>query len=286
MASLLQLRRRIRAAQNVSKTTRAMQMIAASKLKRAQDSALASRPYTERLVSLTRRISEKVGKDYTHPYIQPKTLIKNPLLIFLTPDKGLCGGLITNLLREFFKFVSVEKETTMIVVGKKAEAQVVRLQKEIIASFPFGTATPTFDMVYPISNLIDHYYLSNQVDTVKILYPHFTSIFTQTPKIETILPVSLPQDEQIKDEFYLFEPKSEDLLPNLLKHYVEMAIYQSLLESFVSEQASRMIAMQNATNNAKDIIEDLLLAYNKTRQAKITSEILDITAGRQDVNEQ
>lgn len=288
MASLLQLRRRVRAAQNVSKTTKAMQMIAASKLKRAQNAALASRPYTEKLSTLTLRITNKIDKDYKHPYIQGHTVENKTLLIFLSPDKGLCGALITNLLREFLQFQKTEKETKVVVVGKKAEAQVVKLRKEIIASFLFGTSTPTFDMVYPISRIIDQYYLTRQVDFVKILYPHFTSIFTQVPKILTVLPISLPIQEtnqKDKESFYLFEPNIERIVPTLLRHYLEMTIYQSLLESFVSEQASRMIAMQNATNNAKDIIEDLLLEYNKTRQAKITSEILDITSGRFELNE-
>lgn len=278
MASLLQLKGRIKAAQNVSKTTKAMQMIAASKLKRAQDAALSARPYVEKLTTLSNQVVSRVDTDQVHPYMKNAATSGKTLLVVLSPDKGLCGGLITNLLREFLNYTKISPENSYIVVGKKLETQVTRLEKEVIASFRFGTITPTFDMVYPISRLIDDYFLSGKVDGVKILGTHFTSVFTQTPKITVLLPITGAQLQENKTEpFTLFEPSVEEILPSLLKHYLEMTIYQHLLESFVSEQASRMIAMQNATDNATDIIDDLKLEYNKTRQTKITSEILDIT---------
>lgn len=280
MASLLQLKTRIKAAQNVSKTTKAMQMIAASKLKRAQQATIAGRPYIEKLEALTTNLTTRIESKHIHPYMHEKVINGKSLVIFLAPDKGLCGGLITNLLREFMKHVQTN-DNTYVVIGKKAEGYVTRLEKDVIASFQFGTTLPTFDMVYPIVKLIDEYYLSGKVDSVKILGAHFTSLFTQTPKIDTILPIKLQEEEQKSEaSFYRFEPNVKDLLPSLLKHFLEMTVYQHLLESFVSEQAARMMAMQNATNNAKDIIEDLLLEYNKTRQAKITSEILDIVGSR------
>ncbi|MBP9719080.1 MAG: ATP synthase F1 subunit gamma [Candidatus Levybacteria bacterium] len=285
MASLLQLKSRIKAAQNVSKTTKAMQMIAASKLKRAQQAALAGRPYVHKLETLTHAVAQSQSQEKTattHPYMTPRFNTKKTLVLFLSPDKGLCGGLIANLLREYMRNVRAEN-TSYILVGKKAQATVTRLEKDVIATFDFGTTLPTFDMVYPLMKLIDEYYLSGKVDSVKILGANFTSIFTQTPKIDTILPIALekqPEEKKETEAGYIFEPSATDLLPSLLKHYVEMVLFQHLLESFVSEQAARMISMQNATNNAKDIIEDLRLEYNKTRQAKITSEILDITGSR------
>src|SRR5207244_2279064 len=143
-----------------------------------------------------------------------------------------------------------------IVVGKKAEGTVTRVSKEIIAAFPFGTTLPTFDMVFPIIKLIEEQFLTKKVDSVKILGTHFTNVFTQTPKIIDLLPITtLHEDvtEKKPEDFYLFEPNTESLLPGLLKHYVEMTLYQALLESFVSEQGARMLAMQNATDNANDI---------------------------------
>lgn len=280
MASIQQLKRRIQAAQNVSKTTKAMQMIAASKMKRAQDATMAARPYVQKLTLMTQQVAGKLDDTQTHPYLAQKEISGKTLLIALAPDKGLCGGLITNLLKEFFSFGETNKNTMYVTMGKKIDGKVAHLKNEVIASFTFGTTTPTFDMVYPLAQIIDDYYMTNQVDSVKILGTEFTSLFTQTPKITNLLPITIPSEEK-PDSSHLFEPSAQTILSPLLKHYLEMVIYQHLLESFVSEQGARMIAMQNATDNAHDIIDELRLEYNKTRQAKITSEILDISSGGQ-----
>lgn len=255
-----------------------MQMIAASKLKKAQNAATSGKPYVEKLTSIVQNIAGKLEKETSHEYIKGNNSSKS-LLIVISPDKGLCGGMITNLTREFIKNSAKNEEITYLNIGKKLEGQIARLKKEVIASFTFGTTTPTFDMVYPISRLIDEYYLSGKVGIVKILSTKFTSIFTQKPNISTVLPIEIPPTEEVtkQKDFYVFEPNANSIMPSLLKHYVEMTMYQNLLESFVSEQAARMIAMQNATTNAKEIIGELKLEYNKTRQARITSEILDIT---------
>ena len=157
----------------------------------------------------------------------------------------------------------------------------VKLNNEIVASFAFGTTLPSFDMVYPITKLINDYYLSGKVSSVKVLYTDFGSFFSHTPKIATLLPIVIPEEKvAVSPKEQIYEPSIPTMLPSLLKQYMEMNLYQFLLESYLSEQAARMIAMQNATNNAKDIISALQLEYNKTRQAKITSELLDITGGR------
>lgn len=281
MATLLSLKRRIKAASNISKTTRAFQMIATSRLKKAQEATLASRPYVEKLTELAQDVSAKKDSRIQHPYITSTAATNQTLIITLSPDKGLCGGLVTNLIREFFQFSKEEKNATHIVVGKKIEGQVAKTHNEVIASFAFGTTLPTFDMVYPITKLIDEYYLSGKVSSVKVLYTDFGSFFSQTPKIATLLPIAIPEEKvssPVKPQIY--EPSLNDMLPSLLKQYMEMNLYQFMLESYLSEQAARMIAMQNATTNAKDIIDALKLEYNKTRQAKITSELLDITGGR------
>ncbi len=282
MATLISLRRRIRAAQNVSKTTRAMQMIAASKLKRAQDAALAGRPYVSKLTELAQEVTLRTTDAQKHPYMQLSVDTNKTLLIAISPDKGLCGGMITNILREFFGYTRDNKETEMIVVGKKLENQVVKLPNEVLATFHFGTTLPTFDVVFPIINLINDYYLSGKVSSVKVLYTDFVSFFTQSPKVVQLLPIALPEvtEEKPTNEFMLYEPNLSEMVPTLLKHYLEMSLYQYFLETYLSEQAARMLAMQNATNNAKDIIDGLKLEYNKTRQAKITGELLDIIGGR------
>ncbi len=279
MATILALKRRINAAKNVSKTTKAMQMIAASKLKRAQNAVASSKPYVNKISEILENLLEEAKKGYTHPYLSPTEKTGKTLLLVLSPDKGLCGSLVANLLKEFIRYRDNSEETTYVLVGKKLEGQVVNLGKETIAAFPFGTSIPTFDKVYPLLQIIDEYYNGGKVDSVKILTAEYINIFTQKPKVTNLLPVNfdLSEREEKNDEFYLFEPNKKVLLDSLLSHYVEMALYHQLIESFLSEQASRMMSMQNATDSANDIIDDLQLEYNKTRQAKITSELLDIT---------
>ncbi|OGH41414.1 MAG: ATP synthase F1 subunit gamma [Candidatus Levybacteria bacterium RIFCSPLOWO2_02_FULL_36_8b] len=284
MANTLLLKRRIKTAQNVSKTTRAMQMIAASKLKRAQEVALGSRPYVEKLSLLAKKLSSKIDREELHPYMKSNSS-DTTLLIIFSPDKGLCGGLVTNLLRELLSFEK-NNNFTFLTIGKKMENNVLRLRKTLIASFPFGNTLPVLEMIYPIERIINDYFLNGKVNSVKVLSTHFSSFFSQVPKIETILPLAFDYDSKTKEsvskdqaEFEMFEPKIGVLLPSLLEHYLQMSIYQHLLESFLSEQAARMFAMQNATDNAKDIIMELQLDYNKQRQEKITNEILDISSG-------
>lgn len=276
MANLLSLKRRIRAALNVSKTTKAMQMIATSKLKRAQDATLAGRPYVDKLTQISQNLTRTLDKENAHQYMRTSTETGKTLLVVISPDKGLCGGLVTNLIRELLNFDPDNKKNVYLTIGKKIESVTANLQKPILASFKFGTILPAFDMVFPILNIIDDHFLNRKVDSVKILSTHFVSVFSQRPNITTILPIEFPQEKTTFSPFTLFEPSLQTLLPNLLKHYLEMTIYQYLLESFASEQGARMVAMQNATENAMEIVEELQLLYNKGRQEKITNEILDI----------
>ena len=220
MATILQLKRRILAAQNVSKTTKAMQMIAASKLKKAQDATLFGKPYVEKLTTLAQNISSKTNGNYTHPYLRKSNVSderKNLVLVF-APDKGLCGGLITNLIRSLLEETAKNKNQVFITVGKKVEGSVTHLGKEILASFKFGTVLPSFEMVYPIAKIIDDYFLTEKADRVIVLNSAFINLFSQKPKITTILPIQLPQDTQPVSEFTLFEPNPQELLPSLLKH--------------------------------------------------------------------
>lgn len=280
MATLLSLKRRIKTAQNVSKTTKAMQMIAASKLKKAQNAALLSRAYVDKLSELTKGVAEKVEEEKRHPFMKTPNGVNKILLIVVAPDKGLAGGLVSNVNREVFAFDSKYKNASYLTVGKKAEHAIASLNKEIIASFPFGTTLPHFEMVYPIRNLIEENFLNRKISEVVILFTNFQSVFTQVPKTVRILPVSLPENKETeyKQTITLFEPNLMDIVPTLLERYMEMVLYQSFLESYASEQAARMIAMKNATDNALDIIDELKLEYNKQRQEKITNEILDISS--------
>lgn len=278
MANLIALKRRIKTAQNVSKTTRAMQMISASKLKRAQEAALTARPYVEKLTQISREISGKVDEKNLNDYMKRLTDVEDKLMIVVSPDKGLCGGLNTNLTRELLNFYKENKKTTFVTVGKKANGFTNMLGGQVLASFEIGTTLPSYDLVYPVMKIVDDFFLNKKASEVYILYSNFNNAFSQTPMIKKLLPAQFEAQEKIESET-LFEPSAESLLPGLIRHYLELSVYQSFLENYLSEQAARMIAMQNATNNAKDIIEELKLLYNKTRQEKITNEILDISGG-------
>jgi F-type H+-transporting ATPase subunit gamma len=273
MANLLSLKRRIKAAGNVSKTTRAMQMIAASKLKNAQSAALAGRPYVEKILSMSQNVLVRLEGNYKHEYVEKREGDKSLIIVF-APDKGLCGGLITNIIREIINFDSQNKNSIYVTVGKKIETAIAGLKKEIIASFKFGTTIPPFGSVLPIVKIIDEYYLSGKVSSVKILSTNFLSVFSQKPGVTNLLPIEFAKPEFTSPT--LFEPGAKDLLPPLLRHFLEMTVYQQLLESYASEQGARMVAMQNATDNASDVVQSLQLEYNKVRQEKITNEILDI----------
>ena len=280
MATLLILRKRIKTTKNISKTTKAFQMIAASRLKKAQEAATSSMAYNVKLDSLAKSLTNKIDKDNLDEYMKTPLGINKKLLIVISPDKGLCGGLITNLIRELLHYENNEK-VFYITIGKKAENAVKSLNKEIIASFPFGTSLPEFETVYTLINLIDEYFLNHKVSEVKILSTRFINAFSQTPKFNNLLPVRLEQEVEKLNTEVIFEPSISQLLPDLLQHYLEMTIYQSLLESYASEQAARMIAMKNATDNALDMVLGLQLEYNKSRQEKITNELLDIGGGSQ-----
>lgn len=280
MANILSLKRRITAAQNVSKTTKAMQMIAASKLKRAQDATLKSRPYAEKLMQLLQNIVQKLEEKFYHDYMKtPKEATRNLLIIF-APDKGLCGGLIGNIISEIFNFDSKNPNTIYVTIGKKIEKYASTLNREIIASFKFGATLPSFDTVYPLIAIINNYFLSHKVKNVKILYSKFGNIFSQKQEIIDLLPIEFIPKETTKPMGIstIFEPPPQVLLPSLLKHYLEIAVFQNILESYASEQAARMLAMQNATDNAVEVTNELRLEYNKARQEKITNEILDISS--------
>lgn len=255
-------------------------MIAASKLKRAQERALSSRYYVQKLTSLTQDLSERVGDENKGAYMKSQSDSKEKLLIVISPDKGLCGGLITNLTKELLSYSTSNASGKYVVLGKKLEKSVIRLNKELLAYFEFGTTLPSFDVIYPLAKIIDDEFLSGKVSEINVLYSDFMTVFTQVPKISTLLPIKIEtnkdQNGDDEKEFLLFEPQPKEILPTLLRHYLEMNLYQFILESYASEQAARMVAMKNATENAQEIIDYLRLEYNKQRQEKITNEILDI----------
>ncbi len=281
-ANLQLLKRRIKTSKNIAQIAKAMETISASKIKKAQVAASNNKPYAEKILDLASKAMSQTGnKKFTHMYINlPKN--KKTLLILITPDKGLCGGLNTNL---FKKMLEVDnKNVIYITLGKKAEKFAYKLEGEVHASFPLGTSLPSYATIIQIKTLIDELISSKSISEAHILYAEFESILTQSPTSKKLLPLVLSDiSEKSTNETVsvsneaIFEPDAQSFLLELLPQYIETQIYNALIQAFTSEQAARMMAMQNAKNNAFDIADYLTLSYNKSRQEKITNEILDLT---------
>lgn len=279
MAILVTLKRRIRVAKNIAKTTRAMKMVAASKTRRAQESALKGRPYAEKLAMVTKNLIGRIPDDYSHPFLIERE--GKSLIVIFSPDKGLCGSLVSNLKKELLSSPNF-KNAVFVTIGKKLSRTVAGMGLEILADFPMGTAQPTFEKIPPLAQVLIDGFLKNEFSQVFVLYPRFVSLFSQRATVEKLLPLEIPKEPKeemliLPRPYYLFEPRASDVLESLLPHYLESLLYQLLLEAYASEQAARMLAMQNATQNALEIINFLTLEYNKARQERITNEILDVT---------
>lgn len=279
MASLVSLKRRIKTAKNISQLTRALEMVAASKMRKAKDKTLASRPYADKLFSITRSLGTRVDKEDMHPLFLPKES-GNTLLVIFSPDRALCGPIISNLLRAFHQIKKgLEKNKLNIVtVGNKIAQKMLKNNMRIVADFPFGTTVPSFDTALHLRSLLVDGFLKGEFREVFCLYTKFESVFIQKPEKRDILPISL-ESASLSQKIelpYLFEPNPRTILDSILPHFIEMQLFQILMESFASEQAARMNAMHNARENAKEVVDILTLEYNKIRQEKVTNEILDI----------
>ena len=287
MANTQDIRRRIKSIRNTSQITKALQMVAASKMRKAQMAALAGRPYSNLmnrvLVSLQQRTDSKL-----HPLLQ-KREVKKELVVVLSTDKGLAGALNTNLFREAIKFES--DKALYVTSGAKARQFIVRTRRELLADFPLKDA-PAFTETKEISKFAVEKFLSGEVDKVSVLFTHFINTINQKPTVRTLLPISrfdLPQAPIAAESAngngdpligYTFEPAPEAVLDVMLPYYLHYQIYQMVLDARASEHSSRMVAMKNATDNAKQFIKDLTLEYNKMRQASITTELLEIATAQ------
>jgi F-type H+-transporting ATPase subunit gamma len=287
-ANTRDIRRRIKSIKNTSQITKAMQMVASAKMRKAQGAAMAGRPYSE----LINKVLVDVRKhaDVTlHPLLAVRPL-KRELVVVISTDKGLCGALNTNLLREATAFD--EFQTDFVSSGRKAQQHLARLRRKLDADFPLPDAPALRDTKLISKYCIDQF-LSGKVDKVTILYTKFVNTLTQTPTIRTLLPISpfeLPAKgekseagqlaETLDQNDYLYEPSPMELLGSILPHYLHFQIYQMVLDARASEHSARMVAMKNATDNALQLIKDLTLEYNKVRQASITTELLEISTAQ------
>jgi F-type H+-transporting ATPase subunit gamma len=287
MANTQDIRRRIKSIRNTAQITKAMQMVAASKMRKAQNVALAGRPYSTLmnrvLVSLQQRTDSKL-----HPLLQVRE-VKKELVVVISTDKGLAGALNTNLLREAANFDA--DKTSYIVVGKKARQFLSRTRRDMMADFELKDA-PAFTETKEIAKFCVEKFLSGEVDKVSVLYTHFINTINQKPVVRTLLPISsfeltqaTEEDAATKDGGdpmigYMFEPTPEGVLDVMLPYYLHYQVFQMILDARASEHSARMVAMKNATDNAKQFIKDLTLEYNKMRQASITTELLEISTAQ------
>ena len=293
MPSLKDIRGRIGSVRNIAQITRAMEMVAASRMKRAQDAILAARPYSDELRSALRRVAGAAGvSEETDPLLARRP-IRRIGLIVITTDRGLAGSLNANAIRAVLRWIgsrlesgsaedagSVEVEA--ITVGRKGRDALRRAGIPIAAHFPGLGDRPSFSDVTPLARLVTEDFLAEKYDEIAITYSTFVTTLSQKPEIQVVLPVVEPEmeaDEERTNDEYLFEPSPEEVLSRLLPHYVAINIYRAVLENNASEQSARMIAMRNSTDNANELIEDLTLVYNKTRQATITREMIEIASG-------
>jgi len=288
MPSTRDIRRRIKSVKNTAQITKAMQMVAAAKMRKAQQAALVGRPYAQLLNEIMAEAATRtVGFD--HPLLQARPVAKR-LVVLVGTDRGLCGALNGNLFRETTKF---DKNTTLFVTaGKKAAQFVSRTKRNLAGEFHYKD-TPAFAEARAISKFVQQMFLKGEVQAVDILFPRFINTLTQQPQIVSFLPIgklaaatagvnaaAQPLPAGSATDVFDFEPDEETVLGELLPHSLNFQMHQILLETKASEQSARMVAMKNATDNAKQIIKDLTLEYNKLRQANITKELLEITTAQ------
>ncbi len=288
MPSTRDIRRRIKSVKNTAQITKAMQMVAASKMRKAQQSAVAGRPYATLMNEVLSEVTAGAG-EFSHPLMEVRPGDRRAIIVVST-DKGLCGALNSNLLREAAKF---DKETTIyLTAGRKASQFIARTKRKLAAEFTYRDS-PLFSEARSISKFAQDLFLKGEVDRVDVLFTNFISTLNQKPELRQFLPLREIKavDMDVSGEGggselkagsveFLFEPRADAVLGALLPHYLNYQLYQVLLEAKASEHSARMVAMKNATDNAKQLIKDLTLDYNKLRQANITRELLEITTAQ------
>lgn len=284
MAGAKEIRTKIASIKNTQKITRAMEMVAASKMRKTQDRMRASKPYSKKIYEVVRHIA-RATSEYHHVFMQQRE-VKSVGYIIVTTDRGLCGGLNANLLRDMLltlrKHHQNNQEVSLAVVGRKGMALFKRTGGEVIASIDSLGDTPNLnDLVGPVKVMLDAY-IEGKIDALYVVYNEFINTMTQKPITKQLIPLPI-SDEDTKDLGhhwdYIYEPDAKELLESLLNRYIELQVYQAVVENIACEQAAKMIAMKSATDNAGNLIKEFQLAYNKARQAAITQELAEIVGG-------
>ena len=284
MAGAKEIRTKISSINKTRKITRAMEMVAASKMRKTQERMRASKPYANRIYGVVKHIA-RANSEYRHPFLDVRE-IKRVGIIVVTTDRGLCGGLNANLLRETIRNVRIwkeqGKEVDVAVIGRKGQAFFKRVGGNILGSVDHLGDTPSInDFIGIVKVMLDAYY-KGTIDALHVIYNEFVNTMTQKPTVKQLLP--LPKSEEDSKTMghhwdYIYEPDAKELLDSLLERYMELQVYQAVVENVACEQAAKMIAMKSATDNAGDLIKEFQLAYNKARQAAITQELAEIVGG-------
>ena len=288
MPSLRDIRRRIRSIRNTAKITKAMELVAASRLRRAQMRVTAARPYADAMRQLIAELGgiAPSGGEALHPLLVQRE-VRNVGVLLVTPDRGLAGALNTNVIRRGSEVIlenerGDRREVQIVTVGRKGQDFLVRRGRHLLGTFIGIIDRVTYDDVIPIARVIMDSFVNGSIDRALLVYPRFISTLTQRPEVVQLLPIERQQtDGQAQQQRrldYIFEPDPQSILEQLLPRYIEVQIYRAILETAASFFSAQMVAMRNATDNANDLVSSLSLTYNKVRQANITREVTEIAS--------
>ncbi|MGD8743022.1 MAG: F0F1 ATP synthase subunit gamma [Granulosicoccaceae bacterium] len=282
MAGAKEIRTKIKSVQNTQKITKAMEMVAASKMRKAQDRMASARPYAEKMRNVVGHLAN-AHPEYKHPYLLDRE-VKRVGYIVVSTDRGLCGGLNINMfkavMRSMKEWHDQGIEIDVCTIGKKAAGFFSRFGASVVSELSnIGDAPRAHDLIGAVKVMLDAYD-EGKIDRLYLVFNDFVNTMTQTPRVEQVIPLQAMDDEELKHHWdYIYEPESKEVLDSLLMRFIESLVYQGVVENIACEMSARMIAMKSASDNAGDIINELQLAYNKARQAAITQEISEIVSG-------
>ena len=283
MAAAKEIRSKIASVKNTQKITKAMEMVAASKMRKAQDRMFSARPYADKIRNVVAHLG-LANPEYRHPFLLKRDEVKRVGLVIVSTDRGLCGGLNSNLFREVLRRLRAWQdqgvELDLSLIGNKAVGFFARVGGNIIAQAThIGDQPGVEDLIGSVKVMLDAY-MEGTIDELYLVSNEFVNSMTQTPTLEQLLPIQPGEDEELKHHWdYIYEPDAKDVLDQLLQRYIESLVYQGVVENIACEQAARMVAMKSASDNAGKLIEELQLIYNKARQAAITQELSEIVSG-------
>lgn len=288
MASTREMRVRIHSVKNISQVTRALEAVSASKVRRAVKAVMDTRPYATKAWQVLTHVAAQPGRGQLHPLLTERTEIKNALAVVITGDRGLAGAYNSNVIRFIAQsFDNYRVPVKYIAIGRKGRDLLFRRRKQVIADFSNLPPAPSFADVSAIGRLAVDSFLDGEVDEVFLVYTNFYTIARQTVELQKLLPLELETEHEhvVVDQTrkshaaYIYEPAEREILDEIIPRFTALQVYQAILESLASEHAARMVAMRNATDNARELVGALQLAYNKVRQQAITNDILDIVGG-------